>query len=383
MAHHPLQQRIHTVRSRVVRLLAIRGLSAIVAAVLATVIVLGGLDYLLRFRDRGVLLVFAVAILGVLGWTGYRAVRRLLLLKARLGDTDVALHVEACFPAVKDRLASAVEFLRQPEDDAAAGSAAMRRATISQAAAASEGLDFGAVLDRRPALRSALAALTVGVLAVCLSAADASATRTALARLAFPLGTADWPQRTHLGLRPPIKPFVIVRGQPLDVEVIDTEAAPLPPDCHIHYRLTDTQGRTREESEPMQYLGKAMVARRENVRSPLEFRFTGGDDRNMNWIQVQVIDPPEPPAVCSLTAHGYPSRLHQLARGRARGDIASAAIGRLARATCRQNDETPQAGEQAAVRRRPRASHRDRRRRQDVPRGETVCATHRPNRRTS
>ena len=368
---HPLQQRIHALRRRVVRLLAIRGLSVIVAAVLGTVIALGGIDYLLRFRDRGVLVVFAVAVLGVFAWTGYQAVRRWLLLKARLGDTDVALHVEACFPAVKDRLASAVEFLRQPEDDAAAGSAAMRRAAIAQASAASEDLDFGAVLDRRPALRSALAALVVGLLAVFLTAADAAATRTALARLAFPLGTADWPQRTHLGLRPPLKPIVVIRGQPLEVEVIDTKDAPLPPDCRIHYRLTDAQGRTREESEPMQWLGKAMVARRENVTAPLEFRFTGGDDRNMNWVQVQVIDPPEPPAVLRADAHRYPSPLHELARGRARGNLDSAAIGRLPRATFRQSDQTAQTGEQAAIGRRPRVSRRDRRRWIDVPRGKT------------
>ncbi len=210
------------------------------------------------------------------------------------------MHVETCFPAVKDHLASAVEFLRQAEDDAAAGSAAMRRAAIAQATAASEGLDFGAALDRRPALRSALAALAIGGLATWLAVADGAAARTALARLAFPLGTADWPQRTHLDLRQPLKPIVIVRGQPLEIEVIDTQGAPLPPDCRIHYRLTDAQGQTREETEPMQLLGKVMVARCENVTSPLEFCFTGGDDRKMHWIEVRVIDPPEPPAVRSL-----------------------------------------------------------------------------------
>ncbi len=92
-----------------------------VAAVLAMVIALGWIDYWVRFRDRGVLVVFAAAVLGVFAWTGWLAVRRLRLLKTRLGDTDVALHVEACFPAVKDQLASAVEFLRQPEDDPIAG----------------------------------------------------------------------------------------------------------------------------------------------------------------------------------------------------------------------------------------------------------------------
>ena len=298
---HPLQQRIHALRSRVVRLLAIRGLSVMVAAVLATVMALGWIDYLGPFPRPGRAGRLCRGRAGRFRLDGLPGRAKLLLLNARLGDTDVALHVEACFPAVKDRLASAVEFLRQPEDDATAGSAAMRRAAIAQAVAASEDLDFGAVLDRRPALRSALAALAVGLLAACLTVADAAAARTALARLAFPLGTADWPQRTHLGLRQPVKPIVIVRGQPLEVEVIDTQDAPLPPDCRIHYRLTDAQGRTREETEPMQLLGKMMVARRENVTAPLEFRFTGGDDRNMSWIEVQVIDPPEPPAVRGLT----------------------------------------------------------------------------------
>ena len=279
-----------------------------VATVLATVIALGWIDYWVHFRDRGVLVVFAVAVLVVFAWTGYLAARRLRFLKARLGDTEMALHVEACFPAVKDQLASAVEFLRQPEEDAMAGSAAMRRAAIAQAVAASEELDFGAALDRRPALRAALAALLVGGLAAFLTMADASAARTALTRLAFPLGTADWPQRTHLGLRLPAKPVVIVRGRPLEVEVIDTQDARLPPDCRIHYRLTDAQGRTREENEPMQLLGKTMAARRENVTLPLEFRCTGGDDWGMPWIEVQVIDPPETPAVRALSLKITPPR---------------------------------------------------------------------------
>ena len=113
-----------------------------------------------------------------------------------------------------------------------------------------------------------------------------------MTRLAFPLGTADWPQRTHLGLRQPAEPVAIVRGQPLEVKVIDTGDAPLPADCRIHYRLTDALGRMRVETEPMQLVGEVMLARRENVTAPLEFCFTGGDDRNMNWIEVRVIDPP-------------------------------------------------------------------------------------------
>jgi hypothetical protein len=293
---HPLQQRIRGLRSRVLRLVAIHGLSTMVTAVLAIVIALGWIDYWGRFRDRGILTLFAFVVLTVLAWTGYLAVRR--LLGARLGDANVALHVEACFPEVKDRLTSAVEFLRQAEGDALAGSAAMRRAAIAQATAASEELDFRAAIDNRPALRAALAALAVGLVAVCLVVKDASAARTALSRLAFPLGTTEWPQRTHLGPRKATD--TIVRGQPLEIEAFDVEGTPLPIDCRIHYRLTDAQGRMKEETEPMQMLGKTLVARRDNVTSALDYCFTGGDDQKRIWTEVQVIDPPEPPAVRTL-----------------------------------------------------------------------------------
>ena len=138
----------------------------------------------------------------------------------------------------------------------------MRRAAISQAEAACDGLDFAAVIDLAAGMRWTATALSVALLAACLTLADAAAARTALARLALPLGTADWPQRTHLALKSPAEPIVVVRGRALEVEIIDRQNAPLPPDCQIHYRLTDTQGRTRQETEPMQLLGKAMTARR-------------------------------------------------------------------------------------------------------------------------
>ena len=123
----------------------------------------------------------------------------------------------------------------------------------------------------------------------------------------------------------------------------------------------------------MQLLGKIMVARRENVTSPLEFRFTGGDDRNMNWMQVQVIDPPEPPAVRSLTLKvtppGYtnwPEEDREATSPRpllagSRVQLAGKATKRLKPASRLRFDD----GRELAA--------RDRRRRPDVPRGKAVA----------
>ena len=336
---HPLQQRIHALRSRVVRLLAIRGLSVMVAAVLATVIALGWIDYWVRFRDRGVLVVFAVAVLGVFAWTGYLAVRRLLLLKTRLGDTDVALHVEACFPAVKDRLASAVEFLRQPEDDAVAGSAAMRRAAIAQAAAASEDLDFDAALDRRPALRSALAALVVGLLAAFLAASRRGGGPHGLGPPGISAGHGrlapeNAPGPAAAGQAHRHRPRSAVGGRS-DRHERCPAAARLPHPLSSCGCPRKDARRNRADAIVGQVDGRAARKRDVAAGVPLYRRRRSEHELDRS--------PGHRPARAArgplADAQDHSSRLHELARGRARGDLDPAALGRLARATCRQSDQ--------------------------------------------
>jgi hypothetical protein len=299
VAAHQLQRRLQTLRSRLIRLLLVRGLSVIVASVVAVVIGLGLIDFAVRFRDRGVLVISSACVLAIFAWTVYRFLGR--LRGVRLGDTELALRIEACFPAVKDRLASAVEFLKQTENDAAAGSAAMRRAAIAQATAQCDHIDFGSVLNLRPAFRAVLTSLTVCLLATLLVALNPAAARVALARLALPLGNAVWPQATHLQLKGLVQR--VARGQPLEIEVVDARGANLPATCRVHYRFRDSQGKPTVESEAMRPLGQAMIARRENITRPLEFRVTGGDDRSMPWMPVEVLDPP---AVASLAVEVVP-----------------------------------------------------------------------------
>ena len=179
MAPHPLQRRLQALRSRVRRLLLVRGTGAIVGSVLAAVIGLGTIDYAIRFRDRGVLVIFSACVVAVFAWTIYRFLGRMHGI--RVGDTELALQIEACFPTVKDRLASAIEFLKQSENDAAAGSAAMRRAAIEQATAKCDEIDFRGALNRRPAFRAAAACAAVCIVAAGLAVLNPAATRTALA----------------------------------------------------------------------------------------------------------------------------------------------------------------------------------------------------------
>jgi hypothetical protein len=286
-------------RSRALQLTLIRGLGAIVGSMVALALGLGLIDYGIRFRDRGVLVIFAAGMLAVFVWTVHRLFGQ--LRAARLSDTDLALKIEARFPVLKDRLASAVEFLKQSENDACAGSAAMRRAAIAQASAQCDAIDFGAVLNLRPAFRAALTSLAVCLLAAGFVVLNPTAARTALARLTLPLGSDVWPQKTHLQLKNHVQR--IARGQPLEIEVVDARGEQLPATCHVHYRLRDAQGKVNEESEAMHPLGMAMLARREKMTRPLEFRVTGGDDQSMPWMLVEVL---EPPTVTALSVDVVP-----------------------------------------------------------------------------
>jgi len=285
---HPLEQKIAALRRRTRRAATIYGLSAAAAAVLGVVTVLGLADYCLRFQDRGLRIIASLLALGSLGWAVYRY--RSLARKTRLRDIDLALRVERRFPGLEDRLLSSVEFLRQSEDDPVAGSAALRRAVITQTTAESERLDFSQVLDLRPPARAAALLAAVCLAAGMLVVLAPLASRTAVARLINPLGDTRWPQETHLAIRRPVER--VARGQAFEVEVIDARGVRLPPDVRIHYRYEGPDGKVMEESERMQYADAAMAARRENVLRPFSYRVTGGDDRSMPWMDVDVVDPP-------------------------------------------------------------------------------------------
>jgi hypothetical protein len=235
------------------------------------------------------------------GWACYRFL--VLPLAARFHDVDLARRVERRFPALGDRLASAVEFLEQSEDDPLAGSVALRRAVIAQATAESQRLDFQAAVEPGPTRRAAAAALSVGVVAATVLLVSPSACGIALARLANPFGQTAWPQTTHLALRTVVDR--VAKGQAFEVEVVDQFGAGLPSEVRMHYRFEDDEGRVTEETQRMRAPGGVVVARRDNVTRPFSYRAEGGDDDSMPWIPVEVL---EPPAVASLAVTLTPPR---------------------------------------------------------------------------
>lgn len=313
---HPLTQKIASLQHRLTLRRRLVAACSVAATVLAVALVLGLADYLLRYSDRGLRIIATTALTAAAAWAGYRW--WYLPNRHRLVPLTVAQRVEARFPQLGDALASAVEFLGQSEEEPGAGSAQLRRHVITEAENTVDGLNLDDVVDRRPLRRAgAWLGAALVVLAVFL-ALDPGAVGTALARLAVPFGSAEWPRQHHLEFRQ--LPARLAAGQTFEVELVDT-AGQLPDEVRIEYR-TSQAGRQERESEKMTRVGDVMVARRENVERSFSFRAAGGDDDTMPWHTVDVVEPPRleslelvvhPPAYTGLAAAPAERHLEVLA----------------------------------------------------------------------
>ncbi|MGL4511976.1 MAG: hypothetical protein ACRCT8_02720 [Lacipirellulaceae bacterium] len=256
------------------------------------------IDAVGRFTDPGLRWVFTGMWLAVVGWAAWR-VRRV----AAIGATDalaVARRVETANAALGSRLSSAVAFAASNADDSYAGSAELRRAVVVGADLEAEGIDFGAVVDRRPLRRAGRSLAAVGGVAALLAVVGPGTALTGLARLAAPWSDLPWPRRNHLQLVERVTTLPL--GSALEVAAID-ERGELPDDVRIEYRVASSEGTPRVESAPMSIVGREAVARRDDVRKGFAYRVVGGDDQTMEWVELAVVDPPR---VTAITINATP-----------------------------------------------------------------------------
>lgn len=293
---HPLEQRVDQVRRWWNRRALVEAVAWAMAVVVLACLVAGVVDYALRSTDRGLRILLSVALAGAIGYGVWRLAR--WWRRQRFTHLTAAQALQRVFPQLGDRLASAIEFLRQEEDDATAGSARLRRAVVADTTAALDQLPAEQAVEGRQTARAVAVAVAGFVLLALLAVFAPSAVRTAAARLAAPWNNVEWPRRHDLAFVDP--PQLIARGDPLEVAVVDSSGT-LPDDVAIEFRY-QLDGRTRTERTWMQRVGSTMVARRENVERSLEYRATGGDHRTMAWHELKVIDRPSADQV-SLVAH--------------------------------------------------------------------------------
>jgi hypothetical protein len=194
-----LARRLAWLRRRLRFVATFRGVSWLLVLVLATLLLVGLLDWRVHLPA----LVRAVALVGVLSGSGYIVIRHLLRpLATKSDDLTLALRVEKQYPGLNDSLASTVEFL-QESDKPGLDSPGLRKEAVKHALRRARGVDFGTVVDSR-GLR------TAGLLMAVACAAAVAAVLlwpqlafTALARLLAPFSAKDWPSQTQLDMAAP------------------------------------------------------------------------------------------------------------------------------------------------------------------------------------
>jgi len=315
---HPLQRQLGQLRRRLAGLLTLRAVSLVLAVALGAGLALGVVDYGFRFQDRGLRVMCWLALTGAAAWAGGRQLVTLLGLRFR--DVDLAYRVQRRFPALGDRLASAVEFLDAPDAAADGDSTGLRRKVVALATADAAAVDFTAVIDRRPLRRAVAGLAVVAGCGVTLLALNPAAFRIAASRLVNPWNDVAWPRTTHLEVRRATAH--VPRGQAFEIEVGDAQGRPLPAEVWIHYRQTAPDGTWTQQSQRMRPADGAVTARRDHVLQPFSYRIAGGDDHAQPWTAVDVIDPPAletlnvrlfPPAYTGWSPYDAPPQIHALA----------------------------------------------------------------------
>jgi hypothetical protein len=262
---------------------AARGLSWLLALALGAAVLVGWLDWRIHLPS----LVRAIVLTGTLGAMAYVALRFLLRpLKTSADDLSLALRIEDLNPSLKDSLASTVEFLEQSADAPQLDSARLRQETVQRTLRQVEDLDFYGVVSTRGVPSAGLSLVAAGVLAFLLMFLYPAQAGTALARLANPFGSRDWPKKTRLDIRAPAR---VARGEPFEIQ--GSAHGVIPPQAVVEYE----GGLTAKQACPI-LPGKephsgTWMARRDRVERSFRFQVQANDAVS-DWQEVAVLPPP-------------------------------------------------------------------------------------------
>lgn len=268
---------------------ALSGLSWTAGAAALALLVYGLADYGLRIEDRGLRTISALVIAALVAHTAWSRLLRPLI--RRWSEVDIARRIETAQPAWGDRLSSAVAFAADPGvDDPKAGSAELKAAVVADVEQQVEQRGLRDALRPRPALRAALAAGLLCLLAGGAAAWDPGSAELVWLRLTRPWQSHPWPKRHRLAIRE--APKKLAAGTAFEVVIADERGRRLPDDLQLVYRFP-APGRTfTEEVVEVRANGAAARVRRDGVQRSFDYRAIGGDDDAMAWRRLEVAEPP-------------------------------------------------------------------------------------------
>ena len=283
--------RIAHVKNAARRLAVLRSLGIVLAIGLATLLVAGWCDVLLKFEDRGTRFLLSLGCLVAIAV----AVWHFLLptLQAKWTNESVARMIERRFPHLHGRLSSALGFLSSSGSDF--GSKPLMRNVIATTSTDVAELNLKDAIDPGPTWRAlGWTMLSAAVCAVCFSLSPAM-TGKAATRLLTPWARNPWPRTNYLRFVDP--PNRVGRGSDVKLVLVD-DSGKLPPTVNLELLY---EGETDATTVPMQRMvadtddGSVtqMVYDKSRLGRSFRYRATGGDDQNMGWSDLKVVEPPQ------------------------------------------------------------------------------------------
>ena len=256
------------------------GICGFLFVLLAAIVLTSLLDYGFSIRDAAVRRVLTLAVLVLSIWASVKFVWP--AWRYRPTRFEVALRVERVFPALENRLSSAVAFLEE------GGSTPMQLLAIERAASQVESVPVTDALNPQPASRMLTWLFGGLILLAALAITAPVASRIALARLAFPAAGPEWPRRNNLAwINAPKK---IAEGQDVHFELTDRFDHKLPNEVWFEWRRTLPSGETDSEVRLMTLTtNNTLRATFNNVLAPIEYHAYGGDDDTLRWRKLEVV----------------------------------------------------------------------------------------------
>ncbi|MEZ6053522.1 MAG: hypothetical protein R3C02_19370 [Planctomycetaceae bacterium] len=287
------------VRSRLRRLVLLRGLSWTFVAFVGLTWLVGIADFGLHLDATTTRLLLTSGIVGASLIVLWQEVVRPLLIS--LSDVDVARLIERSQRAFDDRLASAAQF-RESHEDVSLGSPDLQRAVVARADEVVDRVDVDRVFSNRPVRHAILAGAMVGLVALVTVLATPQTAQTALRRLAMPFADVPWPRTTDLRLLSseltPLSDEALrtTAGESLAVYV-ENRLGELPDDLTLELVFPDDvqQKQTLRSTLLRDTAGESHevgIVTLLAYRGPLRFRVSGGDDEGTDWRTLDVVPAP-------------------------------------------------------------------------------------------
>ncbi|MEX1233074.1 MAG: hypothetical protein WEB58_22685 [Planctomycetaceae bacterium] len=289
------------VRLRARRLLWVYGLSATLAVLVSLTTFAALLDWSVQVNDSVVRLFMGLAILLVTGRVAW--ISWIRPLRKPLTNLALARQFERQDGSWKDQLSSVVQFL-EAGFDPALGSPNLQRRVMQDALTRLPRLESAEILQSRPALGVAWAAMGVMSAAAILVVLDQSSAALALERLVRPFSGLMWPKQVDLAFfdenwnswESRTAPLRVVQGETLQV-FIENRLGELPENIVMSVRSAEGDKRTepvRRVSVPDSQGDVRDVAVATLMTQPglWSLRASGGDDDDMPWHLLEVIPPP-------------------------------------------------------------------------------------------